>query len=592
MLDLLTTKAAAAASTLATPLPPVRASGPQVPAAAPAAIVYVQLHKIADNPYQPRGHYGAEHILNLALSIKQLQPELPATHGLQQIPLARVVTLDPSGLRMALMQSMYTEQHAQQALSSPNALVELMFGHRRLRAFMLLAEGLRALRDGSAIGIDLTTVSELESRYAALLDPDPTYRAMPLMLAFALDHQMWAHAVTENSQRRNITAIEEAQTIQRAIDEFGLTTAEAGKPFGYARSTTANKLRLLALPTEIRQAIATGDLSERHARELLRLADDPDRLAKVSAETISKGYSVRQLTTAVNWQAQAMQEAQAKAAEYAAARQALAAGWALPGQTVLVGADRLIVDDRYPNPIDRTNPKEAALIQQGHCGAHCPCFSLRYAPHRHQHGFGPDHQQAPHIVACCSDYTAQRAKLAALPAPKEATPAQGHGRVGYPLGATRVLATPTQVLAASEEIAEKQEEAQRQQQIVDLNNQAHALWQAWLKDQDLQALWNDLRFWQAAAIHSHWLGEAIRLSTSTHDACQEILRLLYKKTRQYDPALQNEVHQPQAVQTLIKSLGGTVSQETPPASTRRGHASTRRVPASTRRGFKSKAVKP
>ena len=571
MLDLLTTKAAAAASTLATPLPPVRASGPQVPAAAPAAIVYVQLHKIADNPYQPRGHYGAEHILNLALSIKQLQPELPATHGLQQIPLARVVTLDPSGLRMALMQSMYTEQHAQQALSSPNALVELMFGHRRLRAFMLLAEGLRALRDGSAIGIDLTTVSELESRYAALLDPDPTYRAMPLMLAFALDHQMWAHAVTENSQRRNITAIEEAQTIQRAIDEFGLTTAEAGKPFGYARSTTANKLRLLALPTEIRQAIATGDLSERHARELLRLADDPDRLAKVSAETISKGYSVRQLTTAVNWQAQAMQEAQAKAAEYAAARQALAAGWGLPGQTALVGVERLIVDDRYPNPIDRTNAKEAALIQQGHCGPHCPCFALRYAPHRHQHGFGPAPQQAPHIVACCSDYTAQRAKLASLPAPKEATPAQ--------------------VLAAPAEIAEKQGAAQRQQQITELNNQAHGVWQEWLKTQDLQALWNDLRFWQAAALYGHQLADAIRVSTSTHDACQEILRLLYKKTRQYDPALQNEVHQPQAVQTLIKSLGGTVSQETLPASTRRVPASTRRVPASTRRGFKRKATK-
>ena len=561
MLDLLTTKAAATASTLTA----------RPNAATPAAIVYVELHKIADNPYQPRGHYAAEHILNLALSIKQLQPELPATRGLQQLPLARVVKLDPSGLRMALMQSMYADNptsgtaggHAQQALNAPDAMVELMFGHRRLRAFMLLAEGLRTLGDGTAIGLDLTTVSELTTRYAALLDPDPTYHTMPLMLAFALDHQMWAHAITENSQRRNITAIEEAQTIQRAIDEFGLTTAEAGKPFGYARSTTANKLRLLTLPGEIRQAIAAGDLSERHARELLRLADDPDRLAKVSAETISKGYSVRQLTTAVNWQAQAMQEAQAKAAEVTAARQALAAGWSLPGQAALVGVDRLIVDDRYPNPIDRTNPKEAALIQQGHCGPHCPCFSLRYAPHRHQHGFGPEPQRAPHIVACCSDYAAQRTKLAALAtpvpaasAPVPAAPAQ------VSAAASQRLAASAQVFAASEEIDQKQEAAQRQQQITDLNHQAHVLWQEWLKTQDLQALWNDLRFWQATALYGHQLAAAIRVSSSIHDACQEILRLLYKKTRSYDPALQNEVHQPQAVQALIKSLGGTVSQET------------------------------
>jgi len=169
------------------------------------------LLKIFDNPYQPRANYDAEHILNLAVSIKSLKGELVATRGLQQTPTARLITIRQKRL---VDRAFYADAHAM--LVRDDLGVQLMFGHSRLRAFMVLAEGLGALGDGSAVGLRFAGVRELETRYADLLDPDLDYATMPMFLGFALDHAMWAHAITENSQRKNITAMEEARTMQRA----------------------------------------------------------------------------------------------------------------------------------------------------------------------------------------------------------------------------------------------------------------------------------------------------------------------------------------------------------------------------------------
>lgn len=288
MLDLFSTKAAAAASS---------ANG-TVPKGVGGGSVMLSLTRILDNPYQPRGHYDAEHILNLAKSIKALKHELPATRGLQQLPMARVGVMGDSGFDMAA-RHMYANGQALALLGQAAGVAQLMFGHSRLRAFMVISEGIEALGGGSAIGMNFAGIDDIEGRYGALMDPDPDYAEMPIAIGFALDHQMWAHSVTENSQRKNITAIEEAQSLQRAIDEFGLTTAEAGQPFGYARSTTANKLRLLQLPDEAQRAIAVGKLTERHGRELLRLSDSPERLASALGMAMERDMTVAQLASVI-----------------------------------------------------------------------------------------------------------------------------------------------------------------------------------------------------------------------------------------------------------------------------------------------------
>jgi hypothetical protein len=442
--------------------------------------------------------------------------------------MARVGMMQRDGSVVLAAKNMYANGHVSRVPAKADGVVQLMFGHSRLRAFMVLSEGIKSLGKGHAIGLDFTTVGEIETRFAELLDADLDYTEMPLMLGFALDHAMWAHAITENSQRKNITAIEEATSIQRAIDEFGLTTEEAGKPFGYARSTTANKLRLLNLPAEVRLAISRGELTERHGRELARLIDDPETLAATAAAAIKKGATVRQLATDVDWKEQRMKDAQAREAEKDAAARALAAGWTLPGQSTPVPVDRMIDDGWSPNPFDSTVAEEAALIEGGHCGPQCACFAIKFSSYRHTTGYRPDPEQAPHVVAVCSNYQNQRAKAKAL-----------------------ALAD-----VSPEAAAKKADEEARLTKAAALTSEAAAIWETWLKEQDLQVLWNDIRLWKAVAKEIRWLYSVMDNCESVHDACQELLRVLYRSTRGYDRELQNEVHQPEYVRALIKSLGG------------------------------------
>jgi len=496
-------------------------------------LVDVPLSKIYDNPYQPRANYDAEHILNLAVSIKALKGELVATRGLQQTPTARLITIRQKRL---VDRAFYADAHAM--LVRDDLGVQLMFGHSRLRAFMVLAEGLRALGDGSAIGLNFIGVSELATRYADLLDPDSDYATMPMFLGFALDHAMWAHAITENSQRKNITAMEEARTMQRAIDEFGLTTEQAGQPFGYQRSTTANKLRLLNLPPEVQTAIDRGDLSERHGRELLRLADDPVRVRLAAQNAIDKGQTVRQLTENVNWREQEMKQAQAKARQLEAVRAAIRAGWRVAGGAAVSPGCVKEVESYKVNIFDSSDPADRVLVEQGVCGPQCACFALAYSERRAERGYRPDAEKAPNVCMACLDYSAHMAKRRAL---------------------GEIEDTRDEARAQREAAAEKK----RQREA--MNNEAHDVWQRWLKEQDRHALWNSIEFWKVAFAGGPGgiprTSDAIKAATSVQGACVEVLKAMYQGTRKYDNALGDWVHTVAAVQGLIESLD-SVSRET------------------------------
>jgi ParB family transcriptional regulator, chromosome partitioning protein len=102
-------------------------------------------------------------------------------------------------------------------------------------------------------------------------------------------------AIIENVQRTDLNPIEEAEAYSRLIEKFGYTQEETAKKVSKNRSTISNMLRLLSLPSFIRDDVISGTLSEGHARSLLRVSDDPSRQKEIRDQIVKNKLSVRQV---------------------------------------------------------------------------------------------------------------------------------------------------------------------------------------------------------------------------------------------------------------------------------------------------------
>jgi len=104
----------------------------------------------------------------------------------------------------------------------------------------------------------------------------------------------WAFelALIENIQREDLNPIEEAEAYSRLIGEFDLSQEDVAKRVGKNRSTIANALRLLKLPSAIRQDVLDQRLTMGHARALLSLEDEA-KILQVRNQVVSRGLSVR-----------------------------------------------------------------------------------------------------------------------------------------------------------------------------------------------------------------------------------------------------------------------------------------------------------
>ena len=116
---------------------------------------------------------------------------------------------------------------------------------------------------------------------------------VPAILTSMDEERSSALALVENIQRCDLNYFEEAMAIQKLMKMVGYTQQAVAKKLGKNQSTVANKLRLLRLSPDCTRLLCAHDLSERHARALLRLADEEDRLHALQT-IIRRGCNVAQ----------------------------------------------------------------------------------------------------------------------------------------------------------------------------------------------------------------------------------------------------------------------------------------------------------
>jgi len=110
--------------------------------------------------------------------------------------------------------------------------------------------------------------------------------------------QILEWALVENVQRENLNPIEEATAFQRLAQEFNLTHEDIAARVGKDRSSIANTIRLLRLPAEVRNDVASKALSMGHARALVSLPNEIDQ-RRIARDVIARGLSVRETESLV-----------------------------------------------------------------------------------------------------------------------------------------------------------------------------------------------------------------------------------------------------------------------------------------------------
>ena len=116
---------------------------------------------------------------------------------------------------------------------------------------------------------------------------------VPVNIIEADDRQTAELAIIENLQRKDLNALEKAACFQRYLEQYGSTQEELASRLNLDRSTIANLIRLLELPSAVQDALRRGELTPGHARALLPLGDEREQI-EFAARIKREGLNVRQ----------------------------------------------------------------------------------------------------------------------------------------------------------------------------------------------------------------------------------------------------------------------------------------------------------
>ena len=115
---------------------------------------------------------------------------------------------------------------------------------------------------------------------------------IPSILVDTYEEDSAIMAMIENLQRENLHFLEEAKGYESLIQDHGFTQEELASKLGKNQSTIANKLRILRLSEEVKEMLIKEDLTERHARALLKLPDEQLQL-KAIQQVVKDKLNVR-----------------------------------------------------------------------------------------------------------------------------------------------------------------------------------------------------------------------------------------------------------------------------------------------------------
>ena len=118
--------------------------------------------------------------------------------------------------------------------------------------------------------------------------------SIPCLVDQKQDQDALISALIENLQREDLNPVEEARGLDRLKREFGLTQDEVANSTGKARSTIANTLRILSLPSTVLEMLSRGEIEKGHAKLLASM--EPGEAEETAKKIIKNKLSIKDLS--------------------------------------------------------------------------------------------------------------------------------------------------------------------------------------------------------------------------------------------------------------------------------------------------------
>ena len=114
---------------------------------------------------------------------------------------------------------------------------------------------------------------------------------IPCIVMNMTDQESGMAALVENLQRQDLDFIEEARGIAMLMENWAMSQEQTARLLGKSQSAVANKLRILRHSAPVLTALRDGGLTERHARALLKLGSEPEKMMAIT-NIVREGMSV------------------------------------------------------------------------------------------------------------------------------------------------------------------------------------------------------------------------------------------------------------------------------------------------------------